>query len=236
MSDQKLFALKGDFAWRAKGSTGPFKPFLNATAGEIAMTIETQKQKSNGNIPGTIAEDEVSREATFSATFQSRHKENMKHFLYANSKEVVASASPVAFTLPAGVQGDTIDLGHANVTSTTFGTLVKGVDYDVQPKSGAIVYKAAVVAETAGTFQHGAYTLFGVFSANQVEIEILFTSEKSGHTYLLYCVKLSPAQSMQLVSDGNEYGSAQLTGTLLANPSAPSDGNLGQYGRVRSVA
>jgi hypothetical protein len=233
--NQKLFALKGDFYWRAKGSTGPFKPFLNATAGEIGMTIETQKQRSNGDVPGTIAEDEINREATFSATFQSRHKDNMKHFLYANSVEVAASSSPIAFTLPAGVDGDTVDLGHANITDATFGSLVEGTDYTLKANSGAIVY-LTTVAETEGTFEHDAYTLFGVFSADAVEVEILFTSEKSGQSYKLYRVKLSPAQTLQLVSDGTEYGSAQLTGTLLIDTTAPTDGTLGQYGRVRSVA
>jgi len=231
---QKLFALKGDFFWRLKGSTGPFKPFLNATAGEIGMSIETIKQKSNGDAGGTIAEDEVSREATFSATFQSRHKENMKLFLYANSIEVAASTTPVEFTLPAGVAGDVVQLPDGNITSTDFGSLVEGTDYVVKAKSGAIEYKGTI-SETEGEYSHGIYTQFGVFAADALEVEILFTSEKTGQSYYIYCVKLSPAQQMQLVSDGNEYATAQVTGTLLAVDAADADPTLGKYGRVRAV-
>lgn len=229
----KLFALKGEFSSRVRGTTGPFKPFLNATTGQISMSVETIKQESNGNTPGTIAEDEISREATFEVTVQSRHKENLKKFLYANSREV-AAATDVAFTLPAGEAGDVVDLGASNITATSFGTLVEGVDYTVLARSGGIEY-LKTVASTPGTFSHGAHTEFGIFSAESIELEILFTSEKSGQTYKLYRVKLSPAQALQLVSDGNEYGSATLNGTLLIDKTAPVDGNLGQYGRVRSV-
>lgn len=232
--NQKLFALRGDFSSRIAGTATVFTPFLNATEGSISMTVETIKQKSNGDTPGIIAEDEVSREATLTLTVQSRHKENLKKMLYANSVEV-AAAEDVAFTLPAGKAGDIVKLPAANITDTNFGTLVEGVDYKLKPRSGAIEYLKDVAAATPGTFSNGAYTNFGFFSANSIELEILFTSENSGHCYLLYRVKLSPAAAMQLVSDGNEYGSAQLTGTLLNNPSAPTDGNLGQYGRVTSV-
>jgi hypothetical protein len=234
MSQAKLYALKGDFAARVRGTTGPYKPFLNATAGQISMSIETMKQKSNGNTPGTISEDETGRDATFEVTLQSRHKDNLKKFLYANSREIAASTAPVAFTLPAGEAGDIVNLGASNITATTFGGLTAGVDYKVQARSGSIEYLTNV-AVTEGTFAHAAYTEFGIFSADAVEMEILFTSEKSGHSYVLYRVKLSPAQAYQLVSDGNDYASAQLTGTLLIDSGAPVDGNLGQYGRVRSI-
>lgn len=229
----KLFALKGDFASRVRGTTGAFKPFLNATAAQIAMSIETIRQRSNGNTPGTIAEDETNREATIELTVQSRHKDNLKKFLYANSREV-AAATGVAFTLPAGEAGDVVNLGASNITATSFGTLVEGVDYKVLARSGSIEY-LGTVPSTVGDFDHGAYTEFGIFSADSIELEILFTSEKSGQTYQFYRVKLSPAQAMQLVSDGNEYGTATLNGTLLIDPNAPIDGNLGQYGRVRSI-
>lgn len=233
MAQQRILALKGDFSARIRGSATPFKPLFNATAAEISMAIETTRQRSNGNTPGTIAEDEVDRTATFSVTLQSRHKENLEKFFYANSRTVAAAAN-VAFTLPAGEAGDIVDLGVNNVTETTFGTLVEGTDYRVLPRSGSIEY-LGTIASTPGTFSHGEYAELGIFSAEQVELEILFTSEKSGQTYVLYRVKLSPAQAFSLVSDGTEYGSSQLQGSLLLDPNAPVDGNLGQYGRLRTI-
>lgn len=233
MAQQRILALKGDFYARVRGTTGPFKPLFNATAAEISMAIETIRQKSNGNTPGTIAEDETDRTATLSVTLQSRHRENLEKFFYANSR-TVAARTDVAFTLPAGEAGDIVDLGANNITDTTFGLLVEGQDYRVLPRSGGLEY-LGTVASTPGTFSHGEYAELGIFSAQQVELEILFTSEKSGQAYVLYRVKLSPAQAFQLVSDGNEYGASPLQGSLLLDPNAPVDGNLGQYGRLRTV-
>lgn len=234
MSNKKLYALKGDFSYRVAGTQTSYKPFLNATEGSISMTIETIKQKSNGNTPGTYAEDEASREATFSVTIQDRHKENLKKLLYANSVEVPASVEPVAFTLPACEPGDIFKLPAANVTDATFGALVAGVDYRLLPRTGSGEALKKFVA-TPGTFSHGAYTKYGIFSADSIELEILFTSERSGQSYVLYRLRLSPAATFQLVSDSAEFGSSQLTGTLLLEPSAPVDENLGQLGRAESI-
>jgi hypothetical protein len=233
MTTPKLYALKGDFAWRPVGAVGVYAPFLNATDAKISMSIETIKQKSNGDEPGTIAEDEVGREATFEASFQSKHKENMKKFLFALSTETPASTAPVAFTLPAGPAGSVVNLEKNNITAATFGALVAGADYKLKAKSGGIVYLAEI-PETVGTLEHGAFTNLGIFSAPAIEIELFFTSEVSGTSYEIYRLKLSPAQAMQLVSDGNEYGSATLSGTLLAKTGVVSDATLGKYGRVRT--
>lgn len=230
----KLFALKGNFYSRLAGSTTAYEPFLNATGGQISMSIETVKQKSNGDEPGIIAEDEVSREATFELTIQSRHKENLRKMLYAVSVERPA-ATGTAFTLPVGAVGSVHKLASANVSNVTLTGLTEGVDFTVKAKSGVIVYLTERTATVEGTFDNGTYTEFGVFAASSIELEILFTSEKSGQSYVLYRVKLSPAQALQLVSDGNEFGSATLSGTLLAKEGAVADPTLGQYGRAYSV-
>lgn len=234
MTTPKLLALKGDFSARVRGTTGPFKPFLNATAGQISMSITTIKQKSNGNTPGTLAEDETDREAKLDITLQSRHAENLKKFLYANSVQR-AAGTDIAFVLPAGEIGDIVDLGANAITATTFGALVAGVDYKVLANTGSIEYLTDIATATPGTFSHGAYVEYGIFSADSIELEVLFTAEKSKQTYKLYRVRLSPAATYQLVEDSAAYGSAQLTGTLLIDSTQPADGTLGQYGRLRSV-
>ncbi len=233
MATQKIYALKGDIAWRAVGSTGPFIPFLNATDAKLSFSVETVKQKSNGNTPGTIVEVETGREGTFEATLQSRHKENIQLFLYANSVEVAAVTTPINFTLPAGPAGSVVDLGHSNITDADFGSLVEGVDYIVRASVGSLEYKVAVTS-TPGTFKHGAYTKFGIFSAEAVAMEILLTSEKSGSMYLLKNVKLSPADTYQLITDGNDLGNATLKGTLIA-VSGLNDPILGPYGESRTA-
>lgn len=242
---ERLFALKGDFAARPYGSTGPYKPLFNATDAKLAMSIETIKQKSNGNTSGTIAEDEVDREAAFEVTLQSRDKENLKRYLYAKSREVAAATDPIAFTLPVGEVGDIVDLRHQNVTDLAFGSidpetevqtgLIEGIDYRALADVGTVEYLKAVAAPAPGTFKHSGYTEYGIFSEDAIELEILFTSVKAGHTYELYRLKLSPAESYQLVSDGNEYATQPLKGTLLINPTATADPILGKFGRLRAA-
>lgn len=235
MADQKLFALKGDAFYRISGSTGAYKPFMNALSIELTPNIETISQQSNGDAGGTIAEDEITRSMTFSGQFQSRHKGNLELFLMATSEVVAASGSPVAFTLPAGKAGDLAYLPHGNITDTTFGTLVEGTDYAVKAKNGAITYLADIDTATPGTFEHDEYVNYGVFAAQQVELEIVVTSEKTGQTYLLYRVKVSPSQAYAIVSSDNTYGSATLTGSVLAKEDAPNSSVLGKFGRVRTL-
>ncbi len=233
MVKPKIYALKADTAWRPVGSTGPYIPFLNATDSKLSFSIETVKQKSNGNTPGTIVEVETGREASWEVTLQSRHKENIKHFLYANSVTVDAATTPIDFTLPTGTAGSIVDLGHSNITDASFGSLVQNVDYLVRASVGSVEYLKDITS-TPGTFKHTGYTKFGIFSADAVAIEVLLTSEKSGAMYILSNVKLSPADTYQLISDGNDLGNATLKGTLIA-VSGLNDPILGPYGVSRTA-
>jgi hypothetical protein len=231
----KLMSLKGDISARVHGTTGAYKPFLNAISASLAITAATVKQKSNGNTPGTLAEDETDLEATFECALQSRHKENVTMFLRTVPVERIAGTA-VAFTLPVGAIGDIVDLGKSGVSNAVFGTKVEGTDYALLPKTGQITYLAAFAATVAGTFDHAAYTEHGILNSGSQEIELLFTSEKSGETYILYRLKLSPAATYALLEDGNNFANSVLKGSLLVDPSAPNTDNLGQYGRLRAAA
>lgn len=231
----KLMSLKGDISARVYGTTAAFKPFLNAISASIAIAATTVKQKSNGNIPGTIQEDETDLEATFSCALQSRHKPNVVMFLRSVPNERIAGTA-VAFTLPIGEVGDIVDLGKSGISNAVFGTKVAGVDYALLPKTGQITYLTAFTATVAGTFDHAAYTEHGLLNSGAQEIELLFTSEKSGETYRLYRLKLSPADTYALVEDGNNYANSTLKGTLLLDTNAPDSELLGQYGSLRVAA
>jgi hypothetical protein len=228
----KLMSLKGDISARIKGSTGPYKPFLNAVSASIAINVTTIKQKSNGNVPGTLAEDDTDTEVTFEAALQSRHKENVQLFLRTNVLERVAGTD-LPFTLPIGVVGDIVDLGKNGISNAEFGAKVAGVDYALLAKTGQITYLTDFPMSVPGTFDYAAYTEHGLVSAGAQELELLYTNEKSGDTLVMYSVKMSPAATYALIDDGAAYASSTLKGTLLINPNAPTDGNLGQYGRLR---
>jgi len=68
------------------------------------------------------------------------------------------------------------------------------------------------------------------------ELELLYTNEKSGETLVLYRLKLSPAASYALIEDGTNYANSTLKGTVLLDPTAATDEDLGQYGRLTVAA
>lgn len=233
MAQPKYLSLKGEVFSRIRGSNGVYEPFFNIESGQLTMSRETSELTSNGNTSGTLASDEISRSMAFNLTVNSLHKENMQKSLYANSREVGA-AEDVAYTLPAGPAGSLADLGRSNITEATFGTLVEGVDYSLSAKNGTIEYLKPIV-ETPGTFSHDKFTELGVFSAEDLELELLYISKRSSHTYQFYRAKFNPAQALDLVSSGSNYATLPLSGTMLVDPTAPVDGNLGQYGRLRTI-
>ena len=233
MAQPKPALLKGDFASRLYGSTDGFDPMWNATAAQIDFAQEFIEQQSNGDTLGTLSKDEVSRTANFSVTLQARNKANLKKYLLAKSR-VVASGTAVAFTLPALKADQSYPLAHAKVSNVVIGTLVAGTDYYVKPNTGVIVALKDMAAQTTGcSYDHDEFVEYGVFTEDAIELEVLFTSEKTGLCYQIYKLTLSASQAYQLVSDGNEYGSSTLTGTLLADPNAVDVDLLGRFMKVR---
>jgi hypothetical protein len=238
MSNQtqnQTYALKGNLAVRLYGTYGVYEDLGNATDAKISIASEVLKQKSNGDEGGTLGETEFNRESSFEATLQSRHSANLKRAYAANSLDVSAVTVPVDFTLPAGVAGNVANLGKSNITAVNFGTLVEGVDFTLKPKSGGIVY-LTTIDETPGTFTHGKFSALGLASATLLEWEVLYTSETGATAIELFRWKPSPAQVMQLISDGASFGTFTLTGGLLSVTGAVADPTLGKVGRIRTLS
>lgn len=237
MSDftPKYAPLKGDFHLKLySDTTGVFSPVFNATAGNLNLTISTEKVKSNGNVAGTVYTYETDREATLEITAQSRHVEMMKTMFLANSVDVEADTD-VDFTFPAIKKGQVIHLDNQNVSNVSITGLVAGTNYKVHAKSGVIEALTDNASPAAGTYDFGAYTKLGVLSQDAQDYTILFFSEKTGQAYKFYKAKGNPNGAISLLTDGTGVGTATIVFTLELDDNAPLDEDLGQYGVAYNV-
>lgn len=224
--------LRGDFALRnlTRGET-VFTPVFDATTAELTPNVTTEKVKGTGNKRGTIFTYETDRSLTLAITGKSRHAYMLEQALLGDSLERAASTVPIPFTFPAMRAGQLITLVARNVLTVVIPGKVEGVDFEVLPKSGVIRALNANITDIEGCeFTNGVFTELGVFCADAQRFEILFASEDTGQSHLLYNGLLVPSGAISLVSESG-IGEVPVSFELSQVATAVADARLGKYGR-----
>lgn len=229
MAKAQYFSLNGDIFLKEKGTTANPRFIGNVSEGKFAMTRSTIVLKSTGNVKGDLAEEETDKSAELSLTLNSMAADNLAIVLYGLTIDQAASATPVAFTLPAMSEGEIYKLSKVNVSAVTITGAVEGIDYTVLPLSGIIVALKSIVAGKAGTFTNGAAKATGMFKHTGKEYEVHYASENSGKYIVFARWKPNPATDFNLIS--SEFAKFTIAGKLLVDASIASS-DLGGYAAV----
>lgn len=209
----KYFKLSGDGALRKRlaavyGNRG------NIKEASISLTQETIKLKSTGNVSGTLAEEVISREATFKIVLQSQSIDNAA-LAFQSTVSQIAATTGTTFALPSMLAGDIFKLTHAKVSNVVLGALVAGVDYKLTAYAGIVEALRVIPATPGCSYDSAAYSALGMFVGADDEYQFLFWSDASKRVLELLRMKLSPGQ-YDLIS--NDFGEITLEGSLLVDP------------------
>lgn len=233
MSKPQYFSIKGNWYARLWGTSDPFRSMGNTPAAQLSFTRETESLMSTGNVKGKLAEEETSRDASLTITFNEMGKEMLKLYVYGATKDVSAVTS-AAFTLPTLKAGEVYFLPHVNVSNVVLDTLVEGVDYDVSATGGQITARKDIVApSTDGTYDASTSARVGIFATDGVALELMFISENSGKRINLYKWQPNPADTLDVVS--TTIAAPKLSGPLLADDTARPDPELGNFGVIHDA-
>lgn len=231
----KYMSLKGDFHIAERDANGAAADYItvgNTPAAQMSMTVETVELKSSGNTPGTLASEEVSREAELSVTFNNTEAANLARVLYGPVADQ-AAAQNVAVNLGDLAAGQTVLLPRVNVTAGAFTktgavALVEGTDY-VLDKVGGMFKALVALTGVSGTVDCAAAKSVGILANSGKEYAVRFVSNK-GVVVDLYRWKPAPATNFALISD--EFAAFEVSGKVLVDETKPENAVLGRYGAV----
>lgn len=181
--------------------------------------------------------------ATLSLTLDEWLVHTLAQALYAKTIEV-ASGTVSAEVLPTGlVAGDFVKLDKPFVSSLAItdsaGTpaTVPGANYNLESPNGGLVKLLDVGSfvqpfKAAYSYAQGkTFTLFGQTPPERYFLLDGINTETGEPVIVhLYRVRFDPATDLELITD--EYGSLPLTGSVLYDPLAALDSNLGGFGKI----
>lgn len=201
-----------------------------------SYSFDEQKitKQSTNEVIGEVASKVISTSGTLTVTFGSLAFENFVLALRAKTSAQSAVLDG-AFTYPVLSAGSSIQLPHGNVSAIVIPGKVEGVDYVVLKTSGIISALTDNAAAIEGcSYAAGVMNAAGIAAAAAVEYSVVFTDELNGEETRFYKWQPNLPQNINLVNI-NEFGTLEVSGSLLLDTSRPADGALGQYGYKREA-
>ena len=238
-----LFSFQGD-VWMTKRSAAgkPLKHTWLANVPELTlqMSVETSNKVesfSGDKMPyGTLRRG---KSATLTLTLDEITNYNLALALYATQVSS-ASGSVTGETLPTPLAvGDVIRLERpfaSSVVLTAGGSpLVLGTAYRVEsPTASLIEFLVAQAAAVTAAYSYEKTEAFTMFTKRPPErwlmLDGINTENDQPVIVDLFRCQFNPVGSLALIND--EYGSLQLTGTVLYDRLNADNANLGGFGRM----
>ena len=218
----------------AKVGTATLRDVGNIESASYSFDEQKITKQSTNEVVGEIASKVISTSGTLTVTFGSLSFENFVLALRARTS-AQAAVTDGAFTFPVLAAGESFQLPHGNVSAVTIPGKVEGVDFKVLKTSGivsALVDNASAIAGCS--YASGVMNAAGIAAAAAVEYSVIFTDELNGEETRFYKWQPNLPQNINLVNI-NEFGTLEVTGSLLLDTSRPADGALGQYGYKREA-
>ena len=225
----------------APNKPGAFRHVGTADACEIELSVDTVTQ--NESYTGQrlqVGELTLGKSGTFTLTLKDWSLENLALALYGEVVKVTSNTI-VSETLPSGlVINDVIKLenpfiSNVVVEDTGGSTLVEGTDYKITSFSAGMIQLLTTAALTATvSYDHAATESLGMFTKQPPERWLLLdginTDREDDRVIIqLYRVKFNPVSNLGLLHNEG-YGELPLTGSVLADMTQPTDGQLGYFG------
>lgn len=209
----------------------------------LQTEAEDQKESYSGNRL-TSARLQKGNTASVALTLNWANLKNLALGLYG-TEITVASGAVTAEALPTGIiAGEYIALNHGGISTVvvkdsagTPATLTKGTHYEIDSANGGVL-KFINVGSFVQPFKVDyAYTASAdvtMFTAAPPErylfLDGINTVDGSPVRVRLYKVRFDPSSSIPFINDG--FGQLELNGSVLFDPEAAADANLGGFGKI----
>lgn len=238
-----LYSFQGDVWLAERSSAGkPLKQTWLANVPELvlAMTVETTTKAeafSGERMPYGILNR--AKAATLTLTLDEITNHNLALALYATQVSA-ASGSVTGEALPTPLAaGDIIRLDRpfiSDLVLTASATpLVLDTAYRIESATaGLIEFLTAQASAVTAAYDYEQTEAFTMFTQTPPErwlmLDGINTENDEPVIVDLYRCKFNPVGSLALIND--DYGSMQLTGSVLFDPLNAANANLGGFGRV----
>ena len=239
--DDYSYLGSGKTLIREFGSAAPFVEIGNCSAVTLSPQTNTLTLTDNTN-PGGGTRNRVDRVTgvDLSYTFTDLHPDNLARAMRGTT--LVLPAGSAVDEAVVGYKGGFVPLANVatavtSVEATAGGTTYEeGDDYELRdgglyiPEGSSIVDPVNGAANLSVSYAYGAASKVEALTVTQRNYEVLFlglNEARSGKAVRLHAHKVSGGVLQELALIGDDFGSYQVTGSLLADTSQPQ--GVSQY-------
>jgi hypothetical protein len=230
----------GPWAWVGDVSAFSAKPTTQ-------MIQHRESYSGNNSLTRNIPHQ---RDLALDWTFSEFRPENLAKALFGTNIATVSGTVTAESLGAALVVGDEVRTAHPGIsalvisdsTPTTPLVLVEGVDYTVDLTFGRIdiLNIGSYVQPFKAAYSYAKRTDTGIFTAAQPDISVLYeginlAQSNAGVIAEYYKVAPSVVTELMHITTGNDTAGLAITAQALLDSSKPSNGPLGQYGRITQV-
>lgn len=208
---------------------------------ELVITLAFEQKISKMSRGGRVFNSRrfvIGHSGTVTATWHNFSGENLAVLLL--SRAINATPSIVeSEKLPMPIRaGDRISLANQNVFGVDIAGLVKGRDYIVDSGWGVLDFITTPAQQPVFVeYNHAGSTCVPIIADANDEFALRYeglnmAEQNTSVLVELYRLAYSPLASWQLINNGSSLAGIETSAELLFDPSAMSDNQLGQFGRV----
>ena len=226
----------------ATGKVGAQRWVGDVSELSISLSVESfEHTESYSGARQKVRKIITGKSGEVSAKFHELSLENLSlTLLGSESKKEAASVTGEA--LPADIKaGDRITLAHQDVREVKIGSLVEGVDYNVDPIFGAVEFLKAIPNNTdTAAYKHGALESVAILTENPKDLFLRFEGENLAElnewtVVELYKVNFNPTEALNLINNDNSLNALSTKAQVLADTTKVGDKELGRFGRVIKI-
>ena len=226
----------------ATGKVGAQRWVGDVSELSISLSVESfEHTESYSGARQKVRKIITGKSGEVSAKFHELSLENLSlTLLGSESKKEAASVTGEA--LPADIKaGDRITLAHQDVSEVKIGSLVEGVDYNVDPIFGAVEFLKAIPNNTdTAAYKHGALESVAILTENPKDLFLRFEGENLAElnewtVVELYKVNFNPTEALNLINNDNSLNALSTKAQVLADTTKVGDKELGRFGRVIKI-
>jgi len=251
MSNQEVFYYgqgEVELAQITNGVLGKWRWVNDVSSFTLNLAVEkVEHNESHSGQKGLVRSFPISKTATLAMVLHSLHMENLELTLY--SKAITSEGGTVTGEpLQEGLEaGDRFALKNPSVSDLVLtdasGQPLDETAYRLRNDGyygdGEILELPTPAPDQpfSAAYSYGPSRAVGLFTAPQPVVALRYRGinlAEGGAPVLveLYKIATDPLQELALITDGNEVAGMPLNGGILLDSSRPSDGPLGQYGRI----
>lgn len=254
MAQEQYFYGQGKvlLAPLVNGVPGVFRWVGDVSSLRLSMEVEKVEHKeSYSGQKALVRSFPIDKKTTLTAALHDLNVDNLALTLFGKAL-TTPEGTVTGETLPADMKaGDTAILAHAGVSEVTITDSTSGSPatlaeehYTVSPHGGitllSLPTSPAPTQPFKVAYKHAESKAVSVFTAPQPLVALRYEGinlAENGAPVILDLYKLAtdPLKELAFITDGNDVAGMEISAGVLLDPSKPTSGDLGQFGRIIQV-